>query len=258
MLALAAPRYAPAAIPRGGAMPVHLRYPNFLPDQRQFFDELITEDWDAYQSADWDAVRRFEVARLFQLVRPRRVLDVGCGCGFHDVAMASYPFVDLVHGIDYSPNSIARANDVYPHVKVSRTVADFASWIPPERYGLVASFHVIEHLEKPDELMAFCRDACADDGHVAVFTPNRARLRNVLRRLRGQAALLCDPQHFREYSRHEIERLGSRHGLVSVGAFGYGMTGVGWLDRATVGRRLATGHRLSRLADALCVVMRRR
>ena len=34
------------------------KYPEFLDDQRQFFDELITREWDTYQSPDWDRRRR--------------------------------------------------------------------------------------------------------------------------------------------------------------------------------------------------------
>ncbi len=43
------------------------KYPEFLSDQRRFFDELITEEWNTYQNADWDRSRRFEVDCLFSL-----------------------------------------------------------------------------------------------------------------------------------------------------------------------------------------------
>ena len=108
------------------------KYPTFLEDQRQFFDELITEEWDTYQSADWDRRRRLEVDSLFRLVTPRRVLDVGCGCGFHDVLMAERPGVEGVTGIDYSARSIEMAGHFYAHPKVSRGVEDIATMPPGE------------------------------------------------------------------------------------------------------------------------------
>src|SRR5687767_441287 len=98
-------------------MRVHERYTHYHEDQRQFFDELITEEWGTYISADWDTVRRHEVARLFAIVQPRRVLDIGCGCGFHDKVMAEYPFVERVDAFDYSAQSIVKAEEVYPHPK---------------------------------------------------------------------------------------------------------------------------------------------
>ena len=72
----------------------------------------------------WDASRSFEIRKLFELVSPRTVLDVGCGCGFHDVLIAEQRAVELVEGIDYSVNSIAVAEAEFRHPKVRRRVAD--------------------------------------------------------------------------------------------------------------------------------------
>lgn len=47
---------------------VHQRHPEFQADQRQFFDELITEAWDSYESKEWDAARRLEIDLLFKIV----------------------------------------------------------------------------------------------------------------------------------------------------------------------------------------------
>src|SRR3546814_5503301 len=92
-------------------MAVQDRYQTCVQDQLEMFYELITEDWETYLNSDWDQSRRFEVAFLFDQVRPETVLDVGCGCGFHDQVMAGYDFVREVHAIDYSAKSIERANE---------------------------------------------------------------------------------------------------------------------------------------------------
>jgi len=83
-------------------MAVYVRYPHFVKDQRQFFDELVTEDSHTYVSPDWDYVCRYQIDRLFRRVRPTRILDVGCGCGFPHREMPDYPFVGEV-GLSGSP-----------------------------------------------------------------------------------------------------------------------------------------------------------
>src|SRR5882757_2544417 len=105
-------------------MSVHQRYPDFLSDQRQFFDELITEEWQTYFSEEWDATRRFEIEKIFEHFKPARILDVGCGVGFHDAEMARYDFVGEVDAFDYSEKSVAKANATYGHPKVNRFVAN--------------------------------------------------------------------------------------------------------------------------------------
>lgn len=157
-------------------MPVQSRYPTPLRDQRQFFDELITEDWASYRSDAWDYTRRFEVKRLLRDLRPKRVLDVGCGCGFHDVELASYPFVERVEAVDYSVESIRTANAVYPHVKVFRRVADLATDDPGPVFDLVVSFQVIEHLPDPDPYFRYCLRAC----HPGAYTHGSAADREIL------------------------------------------------------------------------------
>jgi len=233
------------------------RYPEYLSDQRRVFDELITEDWNTYVSAEWDAVRRFEVAQLFARVKPADVLDVGCGCGFHDREMAGYSFVHAVDAIDYSEKSVERANRVYPHGKVARWVADLASDQPRKAYDLVVSFQVFEHLDDPDTYFRFCRAACAKDGYIAILTPNRRRLRNVLRRLRGLGPELLDPQHFKEYSVSDLRLLGESHGFKYVCWFGYGLNGLSWIDRRPVEARLRMGQLLPWIANCFCLIMKK-
>jgi 2-polyprenyl-3-methyl-5-hydroxy-6-metoxy-1,4-benzoquinol methylase len=237
-------------------MAVQDRYQTFLRDQREMFDALITEDWETYLNADWDQVRRFEVACLFDRVRPETVLDIGCGCGFHDQVMAGYDFVREVHAIDYSAKSIERANESYPHAKVTRGVSDLQVDEAPGRYDLVVSFQVFEHLAQPDAYFRFCKSACKPGGTTAILTPNRLRLPNALRLLKGQKPLLCDPQHFREYTVKDLRRMAMAHGLEAYAAFGYGMGGMRWIDRRPIQQRMSLGHRFPLFANGIGVLMR--
>ncbi len=243
-------------------MPVHERYPSYLSDQRRFFDEKVTEDWETYKSSDWDYTRLFEIQQLFYRVRPARILDVGCGCGFHDVAMAKYPFVESVHAIDYSEQSILKANATYPDPKVQRTAKDFYTFSPERQYDLVASFEVFEHFNKPDGFMNSCARSCAAGGVVAICTPNRLRLDNRIRMLSGQQPSLIAVMHYREYTPQEVFQIGKQFGLEPLGYFGYGihpfvLFGRRFLDGLSIQQRTWGGYYLRNIASVVCVLMRK-
>ncbi len=236
------------------------KYPEFLDDQRQFFDELISGEWQTYQSADWDRRRRFEIDSLFRLVSPRTVLDVGCGCGFHDVLMAEKIGVTDVVGIDYSEKSIEAANRFYPHPKVRRRVEDIGQAAEIGQFDLVVSFQVIEHLTDPAGFLRNCLHQVASGGYVAAVTPNRLRLSNRLRTLAGGHATLGDPQHFREYVANDLIAFGRENGLDYFGSFAYGVSlRIPKTNRnlLPLSLSLGFGRYFPTLADCFCVVFKK-
>lgn len=237
-------------------MSVHRRYQHFVADQRDFFDSLITEEWDSYFSADWDASRRYEIAKLFSLIQPETVLDIGCGCGFHDKEMAEFSFVKEIHAIDYSAKSIEAANREYPHPKVHRSTADLRE-LSVASFKLAVSWQVIEHLDDPDAYFENAMRVVQSDGWIAVFTPNRLRLSNVKRILRRQPVQYCDPQHFCEYTPRELKRIGTRFGLRCIQWFGYGISGGKWIDHLPIEKKLQLGTRLPWIADNFCMLFKK-
>lgn len=237
-------------------MAVQDRFRTFVSDQREFFDTLITEDWETYKSDQWDYSRRREVSELFKRVQPATILDIGSGCGFHDPEMAKPDFVQRVESFDYSPRSVERAEISFPHPKVRRYVQDLKSYSPSEKFDLVVSFQVFEHLDIVEEYFAFCKRATKAAGTVAIFTPNRTRLRNVLRRRKGLPEEILDPQHFKEYSIDEVNRLGTQHGLTFIEAFGQGLDGHPLLNRLSFERRLQVGSWFPKIASGICILFR--
>lgn len=237
-------------------MSVHQRYQELIEDQRQFFDDLITEEWESYHSAAWDFSRRYEVARLFRHLRPAVILDLGCGCGFHDAEMARYDFVTRVDAIDYSSQSVLKAEEAYPSPKVVRRVADLRSDNPESIYDLIVSFQVFEHLRDPGQYFQYCVRACRPGGAIAIVTPNGNRLDNRIRRLRGERPALVDPQHFREYTVAELRSLGRQHGLVARDSFAYGLQSLIYprLTPASPGRATRWGAAVPAIANIIGVV----
>jgi 2-polyprenyl-3-methyl-5-hydroxy-6-metoxy-1,4-benzoquinol methylase len=237
-------------------MAVQDRYKQFLPDQREFFNSLITEDWETYSSADWDSSRRYEVTRLFDLIQPESVLDIGCGCGFHDKEMAEFSFVQKIHAIDYSVKSIEAANREYPHPKVHRSITDLRD-LSEASYDLVVSWQVFEHLDDPNAYFQSALRVTRSDGWIAIFTPNRLRLSNVKRILKRQPVQYCDPQHFYEYTSREIKKIGKRFGLECIHWFGYGLSGGKRIDQLPIEKRLDLGARLPWVADSFCLIFKK-
>jgi 2-polyprenyl-3-methyl-5-hydroxy-6-metoxy-1,4-benzoquinol methylase len=211
----------------------HDRYPSYRADQRDFFDRLITEDWDAYASAAWDARRKREVARLFRHVSPRRILDVGCGVGFHDREMADRAGVAEVLGIDYSARSVEAAEREYPHPRVSRRVADVFD-LQDGDFDLAVSFQVIEHVPDARAFLDACRRQVRSGGWVAVVTPNRLRGDNRLARRRGKPLTLIDPQHFVEFTPAELREAAAGLRLEPLATEGFGLS----LTAPKIGRQV--------------------
>jgi SAM-dependent methyltransferase len=234
------------------------RFPEYRSDQRIFFDQLITDHWDTYRSDDWDFSRRFEIEKLFGIVKPRSVLDIGCGCGFQDTEMANYDFVERVHAIDYSTKSIAKAEQTYPHPKVSRWVADFVELPTVYKYDLVASFQVFEHLSNPHAYLETCKGLLSEGGAMAICTPNWGRLDNRIRQWQGLEPTFVDPQHYREYTPALLRKLAVRHGYRPIGWFGCDITTLllPSLNKLRYSQRLRVGYWLPHISRVFCMVFR--
>jgi 2-polyprenyl-3-methyl-5-hydroxy-6-metoxy-1,4-benzoquinol methylase len=234
-------------------VPVNSEYSHYLADQRGFHDRVITEDWDAYISAEWDETRRYEISELFKIVRPRAVIDIGCGCGFHDVEIANYEFVERVDSIDPSPASIVKAEQFYHHKKVKRWVSRLNDLQCDRVYDFAFSVDVFEHLNEPMAYLAKMKQIVLPGGHAAIITPNRLRWSNMIRLLTGRSATLISVMHYREYSYKELCVMGQEQGLVPVGGFCYGLYCpiTSFLTHST---RLRLGRALPRVANGMAVV----
>lgn len=205
-------------------MSVQDRYTNYLPDQRQHFDELVTEDWGDYSQKEVVGIWRFETDLLFRFVRPTIILDFGCGCGFHDAEMARRPWIHHIDAIDYSSKSIEKARKHFRDPKIDYHIGDFQSFNPSQLYDLVVSFQVIEHLEEPENFIRLCARCCKPGGQVALFTVNRLRPYNRKRMRYGKPPEMEDPMHKQEFSRDELAKMGTGAGLSIQKIFTYAVS----------------------------------
>ena len=206
------------------AMTTHNKYKHYIEDQKKFFDELITMDWDTYHDKFWDYTRKFEANVIIKQTSPKSILDVGCGCGFHDLIFAKNSCVEKVIGIDYSNESVKKANTVYPNSKVERFCVDFLAddELVANNFDLVVSFQVIEHLKNYEKFFRKMVSKANADGYIVVATPNYDRFSNRIRKFFSKKPQFCDPMHYEEFNLKKLKHLGEKMGLEMFHFLGYG------------------------------------
>lgn len=105
----------------------------------------------------------------------KRVLDVGCGAGLLCEPLARLGAA--VTGIDAAPENIAAAR---AHAGDSGLAIDYRagelSTLAGDRFDLVTSLEVIEHVTDPAAFVRGLADMLADDGLLILSTPNRTAL----------------------------------------------------------------------------------
>ena len=160
------------------------------PAEAAFFGKLAAEWWDPKGSSAM--LHRLNPARLHYLRaridaawhldprerRPlagRSALDVGCGAG-----LLSEPLARLgakVTGLDAAPENIAAAR---LHAEGQGLAIDYRAGgiesLGEERFDLVVSMEVIEHVSDPAAFIAGLAGALAEDGLLILSTPNRTPL----------------------------------------------------------------------------------
>ncbi len=143
----------------------------------RIYARYATNFQSAPQVFDVEAARRWGRAYRHYLrgwlpqERSARVLDVACGGG----KLLQF-FIDAgyrdVHGVDVSPEQVALARQVTPHV----VQADVLEFLAEERgrFDLITGLDIVEHFCK-DEVLRFldlCHAALKPGGRVVLQTPN--------------------------------------------------------------------------------------
>lgn len=116
--------------------------------------------------------------RSFSPLSGKTALDVGCGAGLLCEPLARLG-AKLV-GLDAAPENIAAAR---AHAAQSGLTIDYRSGsvenLGSERFDLVTSMEVIEHVTDPAAFVAGLAGALADDGLLILSTPNRTAMSRI-------------------------------------------------------------------------------
>lgn len=182
------------------------------------------------------------VAGILSSSRPGRVLDIGCGTGANlTVPLARrFPGTNFL-GVDSDRTSIEYANREYLTSNLSFRAQQAAGDLG--QFDLIIASEVIEHVEAPDDFLAFLRSHLAKDGALVITLPNGWGpfeitslletllhlsglydvLRAVKRRIRGKPVAnvtvdtLAISPHINFFSHGEISAIFSRQGFRVAG-----------------------------------------
>jgi 2-polyprenyl-3-methyl-5-hydroxy-6-metoxy-1,4-benzoquinol methylase len=138
-------------------------------------------------------------------------LDVGCGDGrYLEIMIGQGTEPSRTHGVELDAGAVQAARDKGLNVKQSRI--EDASELEPGSFDLITMFHVIEHLARPDEVIARLRGLLRVGGVLALETPNfdclDARLSG--RRYWGG---YHTPRHWHLFTSASLRRLLLAHGF---------------------------------------------
>ncbi len=195
-----------------------------LTDERYLRERMSESDREAFFASGED-----DVARIFALIAlpdfdPRSALDFGCGVGRLTRALAAR--IPRVAGVDAAPSMLGLAREHVP-------AATFSSSIPDERFDLIVSLIVFQHIPVGrgeallDELLGRLEPGGVAALHFTFRRPGSA-LRRVARGIRARVPLVHQvAQRLRgerpmpymqmnEYDRSRILAILQRHGCEST------------------------------------------
>lgn len=137
--------------------------------------------------------------------RGARVLDLGCGAGYGAARLAEV--ADAVVAVDVSPEAVTYAKERYARRNLTFAVVDVSGGDAAEAirgcgtssFDLVVSFEVVEHLKRPQSLLALAKELLTETGTFVLSTPN------VSRSHKGIEA--TSPFHVTEYDEAQLRAL---------------------------------------------------
>ena len=130
-----------------------------------------------------------------------RLLDVGCGWG--DFLMASVDYFDA-YGVEPNPELAKNGGD---NQRIHCGVIQTAPW---SDFDVVTSFHVIEHVNSPAELIEHAAQRLKSGGLLAMETPDIGSWAYRVFRSRWRQFI---PEHYHFFDRTTLTRLLSERGF---------------------------------------------
>lgn len=191
------------------------------------------QDWLETKASDgfFEATLRYpDIADTIVRLRPRRLLDVGCGSGYlAKLLKARVPGL-VIHGVDISQVALERARNQLDHVwQVDLDRADLP--VPSEHYDTVTCIEVLEHLYDPDHALREIARVLPPGGRTVITVPNLAYWRYRLELVWGRVPQpATDPRHLHQFDYRLLAEVLTRSGLQLTGMTGHGVR-LPWLAR---------------------------
>jgi 2-polyprenyl-3-methyl-5-hydroxy-6-metoxy-1,4-benzoquinol methylase len=174
-------------------------------EQESFYDDR----WRSFTFADGLKLER-SAAILKALaetgIPAPRVIELGCGAGWLTAILGLF---GPAEGVELSPLAVEEARQRFGHVRFRQV--DLGRWdAPRERFDVVVSHEVIEHLEDQQRHLRTAHDLLVDGGYLILTTPNARTLHATSR---ARLALNAWQPIERWLSSAELRRMLARQGF---------------------------------------------
>ena len=154
---------------------------------------------------------RTSLSVLASLIPPQaRVLDLGCGSGALGQHLASTKGCN-VDGVTLNEAEAAHARPHYQRIVVDNLeTCDLFTTFAGQRYDAIVCADVLEHLSRPERVLAACRELLAPSGQLLISVPNAGYCGLIAELLQGEFRYreegLLDRTHLRFFTRQSLTR----------------------------------------------------
>jgi 2-polyprenyl-3-methyl-5-hydroxy-6-metoxy-1,4-benzoquinol methylase len=162
-------------------------------------EEYTSGAYRDYVDARPMKIRHFEdrLSEIGDRVRPGRLLDVGCSCGYFMEVAASRGFD--VQGVEFSRLAIAAAD---ANLR-SRIFEGTLDEMPVNgMFDVVSAFDLIEHVQDPRALLRRCAGVLKPGGALVISTPDAGHFLRFV--MRSRWPMLQPMQHLFLFSRRAL------------------------------------------------------
>lgn len=170
-----------------------------VPDLGGLIDNYVVASFDSHTESEYAAKTYSKYLNHLDLIRNRRILDIGCGDGTF-LKTATLLGAESVLGIEPSQGALESAGEVRNLIRR----------IPVEQcdyqfeFDLVTCFQTLEHLVDPKMVLSKMCTAAIPGGYIAVVCHNRLSLVN---RLMGRRSPIFDIEHLQMFSVEGLEKI---------------------------------------------------
>jgi 2-polyprenyl-3-methyl-5-hydroxy-6-metoxy-1,4-benzoquinol methylase len=148
----------------------------YLEKSTKYYDKRFGEDDQSASLTSEEVFRIREIKKQVSKItkstsQNHQILDFGCGRGWIANNLKDF---GVVTGIDLSPKAVAKAKQQYPDVNfLSGDLGDdFFRQSLEEKFDVVVSSEVIEHLDEQKIFMVNIKKALKPGGMLVLTTPN--------------------------------------------------------------------------------------
>jgi 2-polyprenyl-3-methyl-5-hydroxy-6-metoxy-1,4-benzoquinol methylase len=180
----------------------------------------------AGNGASGEGLARTFISMVKDLKGVDTICDLGCGNGYLTGRLAELGYT--VVGIDASVSGLKVARQNYPAAKFVHSIINgkLESRAELERFDLVVSSDVIEHLYRPSELVKDALSLLKPNGQFLIGTPYHGYLKNLVLSLSGRMdahfTALDEAGHIKFFSVQTLSRLLHSHGFSDLKFSFYG------------------------------------